>query len=173
MRSICEDFSNKNKDYIAQSQLNRRKITKSLLTVGNNIVIIASVLKTKKTKFMEDFMDDLKAGLWIVLGIILLFVVSAVLYLGGGKVENRYIETIEKERVNIERENFEESKAYVHSMVEDLSKYKMELAKTEDMVERDAIITYINENYATLDPELIDNESLRVFLNDVMEGRIK
>lgn len=106
---------------------------------------------------------------WISWGLIL--VIAGTFILGGAGL--LYKSTIEKKSMDISRENFENNKSHVHSMMEDLSKYKLQLAKTTDETERKAIISFITENYATFDGKLIGNDSLREFYYDVMEGRIQ
>lgn len=108
---------------------------------------------------------------------ILIFILIFIL-LGGmpfltGKLSNKYEEIIVKENMDIKRENFEHNKSHVHGMIEDLAKYKLELARTENATERKAIIAYIQENYATFDGNLIENSTLREFYYDVMNGRIE
>lgn len=85
-------------------------------------------------------------------------------------IDLKFYQYFGKEKANIQREIFEENKSHVHGMIEDLAKYKLELARTEDEVERKAIINYITENYATFDGDKIENDSLREFYYDVMEG---
>lgn len=110
--------------------------------------------------------------LYIIVGVLILAILIGSMFVFGF-FGNRYEETIVKENIDIKRENFEHSKSYVHGMVEDLSKYKLELARTEDKVERKAIISYIQENFANFDVNLIENDNLRWFLQDVMNGEVE
>lgn len=117
-------------------------------------------------KALKEIISEFGFVAWI-----LILTLFAIAVLGvGGLV---YKSTIGKADADIQREVFENNKSHVHAMIEDLSKYKLELARTEDEVERKAIINFIVENYATFDGELIKNDSLRVFYYDVFEGRIK
>jgi len=109
---------------------------------------------------------------YILIGIVIVGLLIALMF-GGGMLNNKYKATIGKQSKDIDREVFETNKSHVHSMIEDLSKYKLELARTEDPVERKAIINFITENYATFDTKYIDNDSLRWFLEDVMNGGIE
>jgi len=109
---------------------------------------------------------------WLLIGIVII-ALSIGLMFGTGILGNRYKETIGRESIDIDRENFEHNKSHVHSMIEDLSKYKLELARTEDVVERKAIISFITENYATFDSKLIENDNLRYFLDDIMNGEVE
>lgn len=117
----------------------------------------------KEYKDAKKFLGGESAKFIIIL-IILTFVFGGI---GVG-----YKLTVGKANINADREIFEHNKSHVHSMIEDLSKYKLELARTEDKTERKAIINFITENYATFDSNLIENKTLKSFLNDVMEGRI-
>jgi len=113
--------------------------------------------------------DVVKYALLSIVGIAIL----VGLAFGTGILGNKYKETIGLESTNIDRENFEYNKSHVHSMIEDLSKYKMQLNTKTNEVERRAIIIFINENYATFDTQLIENDSLRWFLEDVLNGEVK
>lgn len=112
-----------------------------------------------------------------VLGYILISVIVIALLIGlafgTGMLGNKYKATIGKESINIDREVFETSKSHVHAMIEDLSKCKLELARTENEVERKAIIAYIQENFSTFDTDFIENYQLKTFLNQIMNGEIK
>ncbi|MEG2289580.1 MAG: hypothetical protein RSC24_06395 [Clostridium sp.] len=90
-----------------------------------------------------------------------------------GKWSNKVESTVGTEYKNIKREQFEESKSYVHGKIEDLQRYKRELDKAEDEVERQALIMHIQDEFATFDPNKIDNKNLKDFLNDIMNGVIE
>lgn len=100
--------------------------------------------------------------------LIILIVIIAVIVVGS----LFYHKYISKMHTDISRENFEHNKSHVHSMIKDLAKYKLELAKTTDEVERQAIINYIQETYSTFDSKLIENFQLKQFFIKVMEGDI-
>lgn len=90
-----------------------------------------------------------------------------------GKWGNKVESVVGTEYKNIKREQFEESKSYVHGKIEDLQRYKRELEKTEDEIERTALINHIQDEFAAFDIGKIDNAKLRSFLNSVMSGGIK
>lgn len=115
---------------------------------------------------MKERLEELGVVAWL-----LIVAVVAMFIFGGASLA--YKQTLGKAHKDVDREIFEYNKSHVHAMIEDLSKYKLELARTDDEVERKAIIGFISENYATFDSGLIENDSLRYFLNDVMEGRIE
>ena len=110
--------------------------------------------------------------LYILVGILVIVLLIGLTF-GSGILNNKYKATIGKESKDVDREVFETNKSHVHAMIEDLSKYKMQLTTTENEIERKAIITFINENYATFDAQLIENDSLRWFLEDILNGGIK
>lgn len=70
-------------------------------------------------------------------------------------------------------EVFYQSKAYVDGMVQDLSRYKLELSREKDPVARQAIIAHINEQFANFDKRDIRDYGLLQFLNDVQNGNIQ
>lgn len=109
---------------------------------------------------------------WLLIAVLVIALIIGGMFLFG-KAGNVYKSTIGKESKDIDREVFETNKSHVHSMIEDLSKFKMQLATKTDPVERKAIIIFINENYATFDTRLIDNNSLRWFLEDILNGEVK
>ena len=70
-------------------------------------------------------------------------------------------------------EVFQHSKAYTQGMAQDLARQMEELNQSKDPEARGAIISYIQETYASYDPNTINNPQLRSFLIDVMNGNIK
>lgn len=89
-----------------------------------------------------------------------------------GGVGIGYKLTIGKANMDANREVFEHNKSYVHGMVEDLARYKLQYSTATDETEKKAIIAFITENYSNFDGKLIENDSLREFYYDVMEGRL-
>ncbi|MGL4573060.1 MAG: hypothetical protein ACRCVJ_18615 [Clostridium sp.] len=115
----------------------------------------------------------------VISGLVSLLLVGAIGYgiyklpfvLGswGNKVE----EQVGTEYKNIKREQFESTKSYVHGKVEDLQRYKRELDKTKDIIERSALIIHIQDEFASFDESKINNQNLREFLNDIRNGVIE
>lgn len=89
-----------------------------------------------------------------------------------GKWSNKVESVVGTEYKNIKREQFENSKSYVHGKIEDLQRYKRELERTKDKDEKLAIINHIQDEFATFDINKIDNLNLKSFLNDIMNGGI-
>lgn len=90
-----------------------------------------------------------------------------------GKWSNKVESTVGTEYKNIKREQFEESKSYVHGKIEDLQRYKRELERTEEEDERRALIVHIQDEFAAFDIDKIDNRNLRSFLVNIMNGGVK
>ncbi len=101
---------------------------------------------------------------------ILILVILTVLGFYNGWISNRYLATIGLDRQNVQRENFEHNKSYVHGMVEDLADHKLEYERAKDETEKKAIRTFIVEKYSNFDENLIESNSLRAFLREMMDG---
>lgn len=97
-------------------------------------------------------------------------VVIFILMMAFGGMDLFYNATIERESINIERENFEQSKSYIQGMAEDLAKYKYELATEENEIARKAIVEMIIDRCSSLDANDLNDPSLRQFLRDVRNG---
>ena len=108
-----------------------------------------------------------------VIGIVLLIVVIlGILSYAFGWLDVFKAKTIGKEMVQTQREIYEESKSYVKGVSDDLARFKYELIKTEDPVEREAIIETIIDRFSDFDVSKLDNPDLQKFLNDVRNGEI-
>lgn len=83
-----------------------------------------------------------------------------------------YDKTIGVEKVNIQREKFENSASYVKGIESDIAKYKYELATEKDPIARKAIIDLLVDKYIK-DIDKIGDESLKSFLDNIRNGRIK
>lgn len=71
---------------------------------------------------------------------------------------------------DIDRSVFKQSVAYNEGKLDDLAKYRLEMIKTEDDVEKSAIADYVNSVYANYDLNNIENKDLKVFLDDCRNG---
>ena len=81
-----------------------------------------------------------------------------------GIIGNKMQATIGKEYINIQRENFKESNAYVESMVKYLAEAKKDYDKTNDIKEKEQIKNAINIEFANFDINKIENATLKNFL---------
>jgi hypothetical protein len=107
-------------------------------------------------------------------GIYLAIVLSVIVIIfGGGKLVALYNNTVGVEVSSSETNKFHKSKGFTDGMTQDLSKYKLELARTTNELERGAIINHINEQFANFDESAIINIDLRSFLIDCRNGNIK
>lgn len=106
---------------------------------------------------------------YVLAGIIVVGVSTGVLFFTG-KMDNMFLATIGKERANIKREVFKESKSYVEGMIEDLSNYKREFERTDDMDEKEQIANMIDAEFSNFDINKIENQNLYNFLLDIRNG---
>lgn len=90
-----------------------------------------------------------------------------------GEWINKVEATVGSEYKDIKREQFENSKSYVHGKIDDLQRYKRELERTTDPVERQAIVINIQDDFSNFDESKIDNNNLKEFLIDIRNGVIK
>lgn len=90
-----------------------------------------------------------------------------------GELQAIYNRTVGSDVSSSETDMFHKSKGYTDGMAQDLSRYKLELAKTKDDTARSAIISHINEEFANFDENQIKNFDLRQFLIDCRNGNIQ
>lgn len=108
-----------------------------------------------------------------ILGILVGFIVLTGLGFATGEIQAIYNRTVGVDVSSSETDKFHASKGYVDGMIQDLSKYKLELAQTTDSTARQAIISHINEEFSNFDEKQIKNDELRKFLVDCRDGKIK
>lgn len=114
----------------------------------------------------------MKKVLAVLLTIVILVAFFALCFgleLGGLHIRGFFA----KEKANIQRDVFKNNKIYTEGMASDLAKYKLELAREEDPVARKAIIEFITDKYADFDIDKLENEQLRFFLIQIMNGGIE
>ncbi|MFL0249964.1 hypothetical protein ACJDT4_05970 [Clostridium neuense] len=104
---------------------------------------------------------------------ILIFIVLTGLGFATGEIQAIYNRTVGVDVSSSETDKFHASKGYVDGMIQDLSKYKLELAQTTDSTARHAIISHINEEFSNFDENKIKNQDLKQFLIDVRNDNIK
>ena len=108
----------------------------------------------------------------IVIGI-LIFIGLITLGFATGEIQAVYNRTVGVDVSSSETDMFHKSKGFTDGMIQDLSKYKLELAQTKDTIARGAIIDHINEEFANFDESTIKNFDLKQFLIDCRNGGIK
>ena len=109
----------------------------------------------------------------IVLSVILGLLLLTGLGFSTGEIQAVYNRTVGVDVSSSETDMFHKSKGFTDGMVQDLSKYKLELAQTKDITARGAIIDHINEEFANFDESTIKNFDLKQFLIDCRNGGIK
>lgn len=90
--------------------------------------------------------------------------VGGVIGFSTGYIQNFYDSTVTKQHMNIERTNYEQSASYVQGVVNDLSKQKLEYDKSTDQTAKQAIMSYVNDRYASFDVNKINDPALANFL---------
>ena len=100
----------------------------------------------------------------------LIIIVLILVFVGGG-ASLLYKTTVERQEINIARENFEQSKSRLHGLADDLAKYKYELATEENAIARKAMIEMIIDRTSSLNVNDLENPSLRQFVKDVRNGK--
>ncbi|MFQ6871174.1 MAG: hypothetical protein ACLRSF_06805 [Romboutsia timonensis] len=106
---------------------------------------------------------------YVLIGFIGLAVTTGGLFFFG-KLDNTLLATVEKERANIKREVFKESKSYVEGMIEDLSNYKREFERAEDINEKEQIANMVDAEFSNFDINKIENQNLYSFLSEIRNG---
>lgn len=100
---------------------------------------------------------------WLI-GIAVFLVLTAGTTFYFGFLDNAQTATVGKQRVNIERTNYEQSTSYVQGVIDDLSNKKLEYEKSTDPTAKQAILSYINDRYASFNVDQINDPSLQAFL---------
>lgn len=106
---------------------------------------------------------------YVLAGVIVLGLSVGAMFFTG-KMDNVFLSTIGKERANIKRDIYKESKSYVEGMVEDLSNYKREFERTDDISEKEQIANMIDAEFSNFDINKIENQNLYNFLIDIRNG---
>lgn len=102
-------------------------------------------------------------GLNILGGVLALALITGLMFYFG-VVGNLFDSTITKQHLNIERDNFKESKSYVEGMVQDLSKYQREYDRATTDEEKQQILSYVANEYSNFDINNIESINLQNFL---------
>jgi hypothetical protein len=104
-------------------------------------------------------------------GIVLTIVLIVGIVFGGGFLGLKYKQTFCVANKDVDRQIFKQSATYNEGKLDDLAKYKLEMAKAEDDVERAAIAELVNSVYANYDESKIENNDLKDFLDDCRDGK--
>lgn len=100
--------------------------------------------------------------------VILIILTGALFY--SGVIGNLYNATIGRKHMDIQRENFEHNKSYVHGKIEDLAKYKREYQRATTIEEKAQIRNFVMDEFANFDKNYIDNSDLYNFLLEMERG---
>jgi len=124
--------------------------------------------------FTKDELKDYKEAkrfLGFEIGKLVVWIILISFMIGG--ISLVYKSTIKRQEINIQRKNFEQSKSRLHGIADDLAKYKYELRTEEDKMARKAIIELIIDRTSSLNVNDLEDDSLRNFVNDIKNGRIR
>ena len=91
-----------------------------------------------------------KMGVRVLLVILVLSAVSTV----SGVYYKRY-------KVNQDRVTFKQSATYNEGVLDDLAKYRYEMIKATDDIEKSAIADLVNSRFANYDESKIENKDLK------------
>lgn len=107
-----------------------------------------------------------------ITGIILLCIIGLYALAGiTGLVDLQFYRYFGKEKASIQREIFKENKSYIEGMASDLAKYKYELTIEKDEFAKKAIVNLIIDKYANFNINQLEDINLRIFLQDVRNGK--
>lgn len=118
-------------------------------------------------EYKEEFDQELanvSYGSRKILGKFLFWILIIILIFSIVGFGYRYLST------NADRVIFKQSVTYNEGKLDDLAKYKLEMTKTNDPIERAAIQEYVVSTYANYDESKIENSDLKDFLEDCREG---
>lgn len=74
-------------------------------------------------------------------------------------------------KANTDRMIFKQSVTYNEGVLDDLAKYRFQMEKAEDDVEKAAIAQLVNNRFANFDESKIESYDLRKFLEDCRNGK--
>lgn len=103
-------------------------------------------------------------------GIILAIALLAGLIFGGGYLGLHYKQVFGVANKDVDRQIFKQSATYNEGVLDDLAKYKLEMIKAEDDVEKAAIAEMVNSRFANYDEDKIESDDLQDFLSDCRNG---
>lgn len=106
----------------------------------------------------------------ITIGVIALIILIAW---GTGGLNILYTKTIGKDQQNAQTTVFHQTQGYVDGAVSDISKVKLEYDQSNDTTAKEGLINYVRTNYSNLDPSLINNLTIRAWLQHIQDGTVK
>lgn len=122
------------------------------------------VNKEFKNEVNQEFKEGGYIGKKIFVRCLILFIICGIIGSGWYGISKYY-------KTNIDRQIFKQSIAYNEGVLDDLAKYKLEMVKAEDAVERSAIAEMVVTRFANYDESKIENDDLVDFLKDCRNGK--
>lgn len=120
--------------------------------------------------FKDEFNQEFANGNYVTkkiggkVGIIILIVVIVATVGGFG---------LKMFNTNADRVVFKQSITYNEGVTDDLAKYKLEMIRSDDDVEKNAIAEMVNSRFANYDESKIENYDLREFLQNCRNLRLE
>jgi hypothetical protein len=74
-------------------------------------------------------------------------------------------------QANVERRIYEESRPFNQGKIQELSRYRLQYLQSESETGKAAILGTIRHTFADYNPDKLENEDLRKFLRDVLNGK--
>lgn len=105
--------------------------------------------------------------------IIIVIILLAGIGFATGGIQALYNNTVGVKVSSSETNMFHKSQGFTDGMLQDLSKYQLELSQEKDPTARAAIIDHIQQQFAGYDSSTIQNASAKQFLIDCMNNNIK
>lgn len=126
------------------------------------------MMKNEKNEFRKEFDEEFKNSSYVakktiwffVRWILVIVVVFSILGFG-----IRYFST------NADYFIFKNSTSHVEGKIDDLSDYKLQIEKTDSVVEKAAIAETIVRQFSNFDDSKIQDDDLRQFLKDCRNGK--
>lgn len=114
--------------------------------------------------------QEVKEGLgYIGIAIIVLLIIILI----GGLIGIGYKYVFGTANANVNREIYKNNASYIDGQIKDLSDYKQEYEKAKkegDINGANAVIGYIKDDFSNFPIDKIENELLKEFLKDVING---
>ena len=102
----------------------------------------------------------MKKGLYILLGIAALFIMS----FGIGYYNVFYTKTVGKAQQNAKREVYETSQSYVEGKRQEASKLYKEYLRAKDDESKEVIMNVVAHSFANFDESLLNDSELQLFI---------
>ena len=105
-----------------------------------------------------------------ILGGILIFIAFCIIVFGITYASLGYEAFFGPKFKEVERNIWEETPSRVHGAIQEIASRRIEYVTSDDLIEKQAICSFLRDGYSELNPEYIDNYELRRFFEACMLG---